>query len=395
MTENLALPLVNTQEVISNPDVQKIIDEQMKTSTARWQELKDFLENWLQKLFADQNKTSEQVDEIFKQVVEIDEIKQSTKDIINTYQSVDNEAVGKALKQIDNDLTEIKPLVAKLKDSIEWTAWFFKRLFSWSNKKIFLSSLQWLAWRIDSIDWVFENCDVNLKKNEQVLWSLVPEIGFRISKIDGMIKALEIILWITTDENAKKIISNLRDELLNMSGIQKESLSRLMLLSVMNWNSKLVLQASRVEVLMSLQPLIAENIIWANQKKVYEMRDKVREWINSLREGSKQNITDIMNLEESEKAKLKTRLDEVTANIDWVVEKSKQHQQNMEKAQKLINDYLPEYKSKVEKLENRIYEIGQQSSSFNDASQILINQMIQEKKAIEQKVKVDGQEVSV
>jgi hypothetical protein len=86
-------------------------------------------------------------------------------------------------------------------------------------------------------------------------------MGLRIKKIDAMTAALETIVLFATDDNTKKILQDLIAELTNISGLQKESMARLMMLSMMNGNAKLVLQATEVETITTLQPLIIENIV--------------------------------------------------------------------------------------------------------------------------------------
>lgn len=379
---SIDLPKVDTSAIIAAPQVQTVIAQEMQKWDLQWQKIEQFLKDGLERLFANQNSNIEQINQIFAEVVELDKVKQSTKDVINFYEGYDSEVVNTTLKTMDNDLNEIKPLVAKLKDSIDGSVWFIKRLLFGGEKKLFLSSLQGIAGRIDSLDFAFEKTDENLKKNEYVLSTLIPEIGVRIAKIDAMIAALQTIVSTLEDEKAVQLLKTLIDELTNMSWIQKESLSRLTLLAVMNGNSKLVLQSTRVEVFMGLQPLIVENIVGGNQKKVYEMRQKARAWLNALREWSKKNIEDIMHMEHEDKLAFKQRLEEISNNIDWVIQKSKTHQTNMQQAQRVIDEYMPWYKQKVTELENGIYETATQMDSFSQASSTIIDKLKSEEKEL-------------
>jgi len=385
VSNSIYLPDISVSDIINDPKMTSIIQQNLEKWNQEWQELKQFLETGLINLFSENNRTVEQINKIFAQVIDLDEAKNEIKKVLAEYEKFDNDSVTWAIRKIDNELTEIKPMLGNMRNSIEWTVGFFKSLFAWWKNKLFTSTIQWISGRVDSISSVFESYGNALSKNEDVLRSLLPAIWLRIKKIDAMNSALEIIVSQTDDINAKKILNDLSAELTNISWLQKESMARLMMLSMMNWNAKLVLQATEVETITTLQPLIIENVVWWTQKKAYELRDKAREWLKQMRESSKANIDSIMKSEQSEKEKQVQRLQEITSNIDRVLDRSASHRKVMENANKLLSDYMPTYKEKINKLENGIVDMGKNSQDFVVASQKLIDQMSVEKAELEKR----------
>jgi phosphate uptake regulator len=104
-----------------------------------------------------------------------------------------------------------------------------------------------------------------------------------------------------------------------------------------------------------------------------------------MREASKANISSIMDSEAQNKSQQVQRLQEITSNIDRVLEKSKNHVATMTKANAVFQQYMPIYKAKIAALESGIVDMGQQSLSFVDASREIIDEMTDEKVALVEK----------
>lgn len=365
-TENAVLPELNQNkiaEIVSNNTV--VIDEKMKQAQVNAQQVQEFLETNLKTIFDSQNQTVTAIWELFRKVVDIDEIKNSLKDMINTFAIEKTDIIWQTITTVDDNLKDINPFVKTVRNSIENGVSFWHKMLWGSAKKEISEALQWLAGRVESLSNTFNEAKLSLDKNEVLLTQLVPKVWYRIAKLEGMSKALTTINTSITHEPTKQMISSLISEFTNLAVLQRDSLTRLMLLTVMNWNSKLVLQATEVEVFVSLEPLIWENIIGWEQVKIYELRSKVRSWLDALRNNSISNIDKIMAMSEQAKVDLKISMEQAAQRIETMIAKANQHEKNLAVAQKAIDDYAPILQQTVDNLDTKIkdYALSQKNSA--------------------------------
>ncbi len=394
-TTTLVLPKVNPVDILKDSAVQEVIKTTVENGVATQEEIEKYYRDGLQAMFANQNMTLEEFTKVFNQVVDIDQAKADAKSVIDAYAKTAWTAdITEALKTLDEELNEINPMFKKIKRTLEWGAWFFdriafffKKMFGgWWVDDVVTTTLEWIKWRVDSIDEAFWKYEQQLILNQMTSEKFIPSLGVEIYKTDGMAKALESVNKTVEHQGTKEFLNNMVSQLHVISWIKKGNLQRFIMAARMNGNSQLLLKATEFKVFGVMPSLLALNFVLATQKKVNEVSDIWDKFMEEMVEASKTQLDSNMISEVDAKNKMIAQLKKITSDIDWLENRVSTHKSNIALAQKALDDYMPIYREKIQKLDESIFDTNISDDDFLQVSSTIIEKMNEQQKALGQEV---------
>lgn len=387
---SLVLPEIKAADILKDSEVQSIIAQSMEDAAVKWEEIEKYYREGLEIMFANQNMTLAEFTKVFEQVVDIDQAKEDAKKVIDDYSKYwANDDINTALSTLDEELNEISPLFAKIKDTLEWGATIFDRIINFvkgifwgQNDDLISSSLQGIKWRVDSISEAFEKYEQQLKLNQMTAEKYIPQLGVEIYKTDGMARCLEVVRKKVEHDGTREFLNNMVAQLHTISGIKKWNLQRFIMAARMNGNSQLLLRATEFKVFGVMPSLLALNFVLGTQKKVNEISDLWDDFMKEMVEASKTQLDSNMNSEVEAKNKMIDQLKKITGDIDRLEQRVSDHKENLWLAQKALDDYMPIYKENIKKLDESIFDTNISDSDFIKVSGAIIEKLEEQKEEL-------------
>ncbi len=386
----LVLPEVVPGDILQDSTVQKVINSTVEAGIADAQEIEKYYKDGLEKMFANQNMTLEEFSKVFNQVVDIETAKKEAKEVINNY--MENGHTGditEALKVLDEELHEIHPLFKKIKRTLEGWAWMFSRiklffmnLFWQGADTLVTSSLEWIKWRIDSIEEAFGKYEQQLLLNQNTAEDHIPSLWVQIYKTDGMAKALEVVNSKVEHDGTKEFLNTMIAQLHTISWIKKGNLQRFILAARMNGNSQLLLRATQFKVFWVMPSLLALNFVLSTQKKVNEVSDLWDKFMENMVETSKDQLDQNLNSQIEAKEKMIAQLKKITTDIERLENRVTDHKNLLSEAQATLDEYMPIYNEQIKKLDESIFATDISKSDFIQISESIIKTMEEQRKEL-------------
>lgn len=103
-------------------------------------------------------------------------------------------------------------------------------------------------------------------------------------------------------------------------------------------------------------------------------------------EASKTQLDSNMISEVDAKNKMIAQLKKITSDIDWLENRVSTHKSNIALAQKALDDYMPIYREKIQKLDESIFDTNISDDDFLQVSSTIIEKMNEQQKALGQEV---------
>ncbi len=390
-TGTLVLPEVNPASILQDEQVQEVIANTVQQWIAKSEEIESYYKEGLEKMFANQNMTLSEFTKVFNQVIDLDAAKADAKQVIQDYiDEGSSTQVTEALKVLDEELSEINPMFKKIKRALEGSAGliyriklFFSNLFGGKKDDLVTSTLEWIKWRVDSIEEAFERYEDKLTLNQSTAEKYIPELGVEVYKLDGMAASLEAIVKTVDHEWTQEFLNNMVGQLHTISGIKKGNLQRFIMAARMNGNSQLLLKATQFKVFGVMPSLLALNFVLSTQKKVNEVSDIADKFMEEMVEVSKTQLDENMLSEVEAKNKMIAQLEKITGDIDWLETRVSTHRSQLWEAQAALEKYMPLYKEKINQLDQSIFESNISDDDFLKVSEGILEKMEEQRKALE------------
>ena len=389
-TQMIVLPEVTPAELLKSDTVQEIITNAAQNSHITAQEIEDYYKEGLSTMFTNQNMTLEEFTKVFNQVIDIEGAKKEAQAVIDDYSTFNGDkTIKEALRELDDGMSAINPLFKRIKRGLEDGAGlgfriksFFVRLFGGQRDDLVTSTLQGLKGRIVSIDESFQVYEEQLLLNQTTAEKHIPSLGVEIYKTDGMAQILEQVNATVEHEGTKEFLNNMVTQLYTISGIKKGNLQRFILAARMNGNAQLLLRGTQFKIFGVMPSLLALNFVMSTQDKVNKVSDMAEDFMDSMVEQSKKQMTENMTSEITAKENMKTQLEKVVTDIKWVQEKIADHKKNLASVQRALDDYMPIYKEKVASLDQQIFATDISDDDFIKVSDAVINKMKEQREAL-------------
>lgn len=381
----------NINDVLSSDKVKEIISKEMAKSEEKWKQAQEFIVKNLADLYKKGETTSKKVEEIFNAIVTDDEVKAELEMIFEAFWDAQSWEVNKALKNLDDELRQVSKPLQIVQNTLEGSWSLFKKImktFTWKTDAVILSNtMKWLRWRIENISITLDRAKVELNRNQSLLQKLTPKIGLRIAKLQWMSAALEYIIDDKSkfDEDSKKMLIWLKQEIDNLATAQIADLQKLSVLSQVNVNNKILLTTTEKKIITKITSALLVNSISGSEKGIKDMAKSVNDALSSLDEENSKNVKELMLEEEKEKLRTRQEMEKTVKGIEILTQEITNHNKRMDKIYTDIKKFLPEYKERVQKAEQWIYESIK--TSHNDEVNKLLEELKNESKGLEDKLK--------
>lgn len=350
-------------DILNNESVKNIISEEMAKSEEKGQEVAEFISSNMEKIFNQNNQEIEQIEKIFDAVLSSDETKEDIERIFEIYSNWDTAVVNEALRNLDNELGQVSKPLRLIKSTLETGSTGFSKLmnmFKWdSDSSLIQDSVNGVRWKLNSISQSLENGHKMIAQNQLALSEITPKIAIKISKLKGMSNALRVVLENEADnldDRTKNLFSNMVANMDSLAASQMSDLQQLSVIVGVNTSNKMMLTITEKKILSKITSSILVNFSAWTEQTIKNMVNSVDDALSKLDSDNENKVKWLMKQSEEEKLKVKAEIENQLAKIEDFSNFVSEHNEKMEAISKELNDFLPEYKERMQRAEEGVMQ---------------------------------------